>query len=138
MDLGGRAALSVPLIAFLIGMVTALFSMATEADNALITGWDLARITFAYAVIIALPIGIVLSFPAVLFGRFLPKPRFAWLVGIGTVAGGMPVLLMGILNGGFDFDVINGAALFGVLGAFAATLWWHFVERHRVMDEASD
>ena len=82
MGLGGRAALSVPLIALLIGVVTALFSVAFEGNNALIKGWSLARITFGYAVIIALPIGVALSFPAVLFGHFLLHPRRVWLISV--------------------------------------------------------
>lgn len=128
LNLGGRAALSVPLIALLIGAVTALISVAFEPDDALIKGGDLAFITFFYATILALPFGIVLSFPAVLFGHLLPKPRFGWLIGIGVVTAGVPAFLM---SGGTIGEAISMAVIFGMIGAFAAVLWWLCVERFR-------
>lgn len=131
MDLGGRAALSVPLIALLIGVVTALFSVAFEGNNALIKGWSLARITFGYAVIIALPIGVVLSFPAVLFGHFLPQPRRVWLIGIGAAVSTAPFIIMAATGGGNAGEALLSALMFAPIGAFAAALWWQFVERHR-------
>jgi hypothetical protein len=131
MNLGVRAALSVPLIALLIGVVTALFSVAFEGNNALIKGWSLARITFVYAVIIALPIGVVLSFPAVLFGHFLPQPRRVWLIGIGAAVGSAPFIVMAA-TGASDFsNALLSALVLAPVGAFVAALWWQFVERHR-------
>jgi hypothetical protein len=128
LNLGGRAALAVPMIALLIGAVTALFSVALEADNALIKGRDLAFITFVYATIIALPVGIVLSFPAVLLGHLLPEPRFGWLIAIGALTSGVPTALLSLPNAE---EALGSVLIFGSIGAFAAWLWWHLVERHR-------
>lgn len=133
--LGGRAALAVPVIALSIGVLFALFSVALEADNALIKSWSLAFITFVYAAIIALPIGIVLAFPAVLFGHLLPEPRFGWLIAIGALTSGVPTALLSLPNAE---EALGSALLFGVIGAFAAWLWWHFVERHRNMGPMHD
>ena len=135
LNLGGRAALAVPVIALLIGAVTALFSVALEADNALIKGRDLAFITFVYATIIALPVGIVLSFPAVLLGHLLPEPRFGWLIAIGAAVSGVPTALISLPRGAEAF--LSGL-LFGMIGAFAAWLWWHLVERHREPETVHD
>jgi hypothetical protein len=128
LNLGGRAALAVPLIALAIGAATALLSVALEPEDALIKGWSLAFITFVYAAIIALPVGIVLSFPAVLFGHLLPEPRLGWLVAIGTAASGLPATLLSLPHAE---KALGSALVFGMIGAFAAFLWWHLVERHR-------
>lgn len=128
LNLGGRAALAVPVIALAIGALTALFSVALEPENALIKGRDLAFITFVYATIIALPVGIVLSFPAVLFGHLLPEPRLGWLIAIGAAVSGVPTALLSLPNGE---EALGSVLLFGGVGAFAAFLWWHLVERHR-------
>jgi hypothetical protein len=135
LNLGGRAALAVPVIALAIGAVTAMFSVALEPENALIKGRDLAFITFVYATIIALPVGIVLAFPAVLFGHLLPEPRFGWLIAIGAAVSGVPTALLSLPRGG---EAFQSGLLFGVVGAFAAWLWWHFVERHRDMEPVHD
>lgn len=131
MGLGGRAALAVPLIALLIGVVTALVSVALEGNNALIKGWSLARITFGYAVIIALPVGLVLSLPAVLFGHFLPHPRRIWLIGIGAAVSTVPFIVMAATGAGNPGEALLAGLMFCPIGAFAAALWWQFVERHR-------
>ena len=135
MSLGGRAALAVPVIALLIGAVTALFSVALAPSDAIIKDWDLALVTFVFATIVALPFGIALSFPAVLFGHRLPEPRLVWLIAIGALVSGIPIALLSLPDGD---EALNSLFLFGMIGAFAAWLWWHFVERHREMDMAND
>ncbi|WP_285709913.1 hypothetical protein [Erythrobacter oryzae] len=135
LNLGGRAALAVPVIAPAIGALVALVSLALATEDALIKGWSLAYITFVYATIIALPVGIALAFPAVLLGHLLPEPRFGWLIAIGAVTSGGPAALLSLP----DAETALGAALiFGMIGAVAAWLWWHFVERHREMEPAHD
>ena len=135
MDLSGRAALAVPVIALAIGAVTAVFSVALEPDTALIKGRDLAFITFVYATIIALPVGIAMAFPAVLFGYLLPEPRFGWLIAIGAMTSGVPTALLSLPNAE---EALGSVLIFGLIGAFAAGLWWHLVERHREPETIHD
>lgn len=135
LNLGGRAALAVPVIALAIGALAALVSVVLTTEDGLSPGWSLASVTFVYATIIALPVGIVLAFPAVLLGHLLPEPRFGWLIAIGAVTSGGPAALLSLP----DAEAALGAALImGMIGAFAAWLWWHFVERHRDMEPLHD
>lgn len=135
LNLGGRAALAVPVIALSIGGLVALVSLLLATDEAVIKGWSLAYITFVYVTIIALPVGMVLAFPAVLLGHLLPEPRFGWLLAIGALTSGVPTMLLSLP----DAEAALGSVLiFGMIGAFAAWLWWHFVERHRQMEPVHD
>jgi hypothetical protein len=135
LNLGGRAVLAVPVIALSIGVLFALFSVVLESDNALIKSWSLAFITFVYATIIALPVGIVLAFPAVLLGHLLPEPRFAWLIAIGALVSGGPTAALSLPDGE---EALGSVLLFGGIGAFAAYLWWQLVERHREPETIHD
>lgn len=135
LNLGGRAALAVPVIALAIGAMAALVSVVLATEDGVIKGWSLVNITFVYATIIALPVGIVLAFPAVLLGHLLPEPRLGWLVAIGALTSGVPMMLLSLP----DAEAALGSAfIFGMIGAFAAWLWWHFVERHRDMGPMHD
>lgn len=135
LNLGGRAALAVPLIALLIGALVAFVSLVLATEDAVIKGWSLAHITFVYATIFALPVGIVLAFPAVLLGHLLPEPRLGWLIAIGAMTSGGPAALLSLSDAG---TTLGSGLIFGMIGAFAAWLWWHLVERHRNMGPVHD
>ncbi len=135
MDLGGRAALSVPVIALFVAIMSALIAVVTEPDNALIEGWSLAWVTFDYTLIVAISVGVALSFPTVIFGDRLPHPRWAWLVGLGIVLSATLGLLMLVFAGNSAFDIVM---LFGALGAVSAGLWWLLVERYREVEFTYD
>ena len=127
MGLGGRAALSVPLIALTAASFLALFEVATQPQNAIIKGWDAFNLVFAYTFILALPTGFVLAMPAVLFGKRLPIPRWPWLGMIGLAVGvGLTLLLGGVET--FHQREVFGLALMGMM---CGALWWYLVERHR-------
>lgn len=135
LNLGGRAALAVPAIALAIGALVALVSAALATDDAVIKGWGLAYITFFYATMIALPVGIVLAFPAVMLGHLLPEPRFGWLIAIGALTSGLPTALLSLPNAE---EALGSALIFSLIGAFAAFLWWHLVESHREPETIRD
>jgi hypothetical protein len=135
MGLGGRAALSVPVIALAVSSLSALIAVVTEPNNALIKGWSLAWVTFIYTFIIAIPVGVVMSFPAALFGDRLPQPRWAWLVGLGSFVSVSLGLVMFGLAGNSAFALVM---TFGIIGAASAGLWWLLVERRREPDTRND
>ncbi|MFL0671194.1 MAG: hypothetical protein ACJLS3_07165 [Erythrobacter sp.] len=127
MNLGGRAALSVPLIALTAAGFLALFEVATHPRNAIIKGWDAFNLVFAYTFMLALPTGLALAMPAVLFGKRLPSPRWLWLGLIGFFVGvGLALVLGGAKT--FHRRDVFGLALMGMM---CGALWWHLVERHR-------
>ena len=133
MNLAVRAALSVPLITLILAASLAGLTLLGDDDEALLKGWSAVRIVFAYVCIAALPVGTILSIPAVMFGHLLPEPRMTWLIGIGAALSTLIGLLLVNQDGGIGF-VLSWAAI----GAGAATLWWVFVERHRVLEPRHD
>ena len=125
LNLGGRAALSVPFIAIVAALFLGLFEWALRADNSMFDGPDVFKLVFAYTAIIALPAGAFLAIPMLIFGGRLPQPRGLWLAAIGTFVGiGLSILLAG----GFDF---RGTMGLGLMGLICGLLWWLCVERFR-------
>ncbi|RNJ63006.1 MAG: hypothetical protein EDM03_00755 [Porphyrobacter sp. IPPAS B-1204] len=104
-------------------------------EAAILKGWDAAWLYFVGTFIVALPVGAFFAFPAVAFGRWLPEPRQAWLIGIGvlvSIAAGLAI------NGIEGNSVIDLILVFGAIGALSAQIWWSLVERHRELDAAHD
>lgn len=135
MGLGGRAALSVPLIAVAVAAIVAVMVLLVNDEDAIIKGWDAAWLYFVGTFIVALPVGALLAFPAIAFGHWLPEPRNGWLIGIGTAASVAVGFAMNGLDGNSSVDIV---LVFGAIGALSAQLWWHFVERHREMEIVHD
>ena len=126
MNLGGRAALSVPLIALVVAISYGLFELTTVPAGSMFTDASLFRLVFSYTAIFAFLIGIILAPPMVIFGKYLPRPKLASLSLIGIAfSSALAVLLSG---GSAGIRDVGGMALMGLL---SAVLWWLFVERHR-------
>ena len=134
MNLGGRAALSVPLISLLASAFLGLFDMATQPSDALIAGWSTFRLVFVYSTILSLPVGYFLAIPALLLGHHLPKPTWLWLGLIGLMVG---FALAIVLAGGVREIAHRGTIGLAMMGILCGGLWWLFVERHRdhIQDE---
>ena len=126
MNLGGRAALSIPLIALVVAISFGLFEVLTASEEYMFTSASLFLLVFSYTAILALFIGVVLAFPMVLFGGYLPRPRLVSLSLIGVVLSSAIAVLLS--DGDVSIRAIIGMALMGLLSAL---LWWLFVERHR-------
>ena len=125
LNLGGRAALSVPLIAILAALFLAAFEWAFRTENSMFDGPSVFKLVFAYTAIFALPAGAFLAIPMLIFGGHLPRPRALWLAIIGLCVGiGLSILLAG----GFDS---RGTAGLGLMGLICGLLWWLCVERFR-------
>ncbi|WP_416831810.1 MAG: hypothetical protein ACMUJI_02205 [Erythrobacter sp.] len=125
LNLDGRAALSVPLIAIVAALFLAAFEWALRTDNSMFDGPALFKLVFVYTAIIALPAGAFLAVPMLIFGGRLPQPRWLWLAIIGLCVGiGLSILLAG----GFD---PRGTAGLGLMGLICGLLWWLCVERFR-------
>lgn len=135
MGLGGRAALSVPLIALAVGASVVIMVLLANDDEALIKGWDVVWLYLFGTFVVALPVGALFAFPAVVLGHWLPEPRRAWLIGTGVVIAVAVGLAINGLHGNSAIDLI---LVFGAIGALSAQLWWHLVERHREMDRTHD
>lgn len=124
-NLGGRAVLSVPLIALVAALFLASFETVLRPDNSMFEGPAIFRLVFAYTAIFALPAGAFLAIPMVILGRYLPQPRWISLAVIGLCIGtGLSILLAG----GFDF---RGALSLGIMGLVCGLMWWLCVERYR-------
>lgn len=130
MGLGGRAALSVPLIALAVAATVAVMVLLVNDKDAIFRGWDAAWLYFVGTFIVALPVGAFFAFPAVAFGRWLPQPRQAWLICIGVLLSIASGLAINGVEGNSAIDLI---LVFGAIGALSAKLWWSLVERHRKM-----
>lgn len=125
LNLGGRAALSVPLIAIFAALFLAAFEWALRTDSSMFDGPALFKLVFVYTAIIALPAGAFLAIPMLIFGGHLPQPRGLWLGVIGFCVGiGLSILLAG----GFD---LKGSVGLGLMGLICGLLWWLCVERFR-------
>lgn len=135
MNLGGRAALAVPLIAVAVAAIVAVMVLLVNNQEAIIKGWDVVWLYFVGTFVVALPVGAFFAFPAVVFGRWLPEPRRAWLIGIGVLVSVAVGLAMNGIEGNSAIDLILG---FGAIGALSAQFWWSLVERHREMVATHD
>lgn len=132
MNLGGRAALSVPLIALIASAFLGWYEMVTQPSNAMIKGWSAFRLVFFYALIVSLPVGAFLAVPTLVLGHLLPKPRWISLGLIGLAVGlSLALLLAGGISAAAGREVFGLAAL----GVLCAALWWALVERHRERTE---
>jgi uncharacterized membrane protein HdeD (DUF308 family) len=120
--------LAVPLIALIVAVLLASYSVLTEPEDSLIKGWDLAQVTFSYALLIALPVGAVLAIPTIMLSDLLPNPRWAWLVCTGAC-------LSVLIGMALFFESWTSSAelvfTFAAVGAVSAALWWLLVDRHR-------
>lgn len=125
LNLGGRAALSVPLIAIIAALFLAAFEWALRPDNSMFDEPTVFKLVFAYTAFFALPAGAILAVPMLIFGERLPQPRWLWLAVIGS---GVGIGLSILLAGGFD---LRGTAGLGLMGLICGLLWWLCVERFR-------
>ncbi|MEO0418210.1 MAG: hypothetical protein AAF249_05065 [Pseudomonadota bacterium] len=133
MNLGGRAALSVPLIALIVASAYALLVAMFESGNGILDGWAVLQLNFVYALLIMLPVGVLCALPILILGAYLPKRRGLWLAAIGAFLS----ISIGVVFFGHDDPSawIPITFVFGAVGAACAALWWLFVERFRYSDE---
>lgn len=124
-NLGGRAALSVPLMALVAALFLASFETIFRPDNSMFDGPAIFRLVFAYTAIFALPAGAFLAIPMVILGRYLPQPRWISLAGVGLCVG---IALSILLAGGVDS---RGTMGLGIMGVLCGLMWWLCVERFR-------
>lgn len=123
MNLAGRAALSVPLIALLAAAFMGLTSMAARPDGSMLEGWSTFRLVFSYTAILALPVGFILAFPMVMLGHLQPEPRGLF---VGFIGMGVGLAIGFALGGSFE-----GVFMFALMGLLCGALWWSCVERFR-------
>ena len=127
MNLGGRAAIAVPLIGLIAALFLAGFSALTYPPDGMFSKGSTFQLVFVYTAIIAIPAGYFLSLPAVAFGHFLPRPRGLSFCMVGVTVG----LLLSVLLARPEAPDALGLIGFTLMGLLCGSMWWLLVERHR-------
>jgi hypothetical protein len=124
----------VPIIALLNAVLVGLGDGAYQlvVDTNSVIKWPGSfQILFLYTLIFASLAGLVLAPIMLWLSPRIPQPTLYYLVGIGLIAGPIPFLLLE----GLSIESLNGLVIFSLLGGLSAVIWWHIVEKHRLILE---
>ena len=127
-----RPIFAVPIIALLnallMGLGDGAYNLVADTDP-LIKWPGSFWLLFWGTLIFASVAGSVLAPIMVWVGSKIPQPKLGYLLGIGLIVGPIPFLLME----GLSFESLNGIFVFSLLGGLSAVVWWHLVEKHRLV-----
>jgi hypothetical protein len=90
------------------------------------TPFEVAWLTFVYALILALISGSLLAWPFKKWGQLVPTPQVLWFTIIGALAGLIISVTLG-WDEGLEFNAFMVA-----ISGFSGFLWWLLVERQRI------